>query len=337
MMSMPQSSTPIQSVGQVSTPIQTSASGGSSVPMSTPVRVLAIESYSTAVTDQSTDFEWQSNQQWFTMYILGQAFLAKGLAFWDLLGAQVEQTPPTTPEFTQQRFMALEQQLAAQATTTARLEQVLHLSSARNTPVQHVGMGLNNNGSQTTRNAIGSRSHSWAQAVGHPYGNQPLGNGNRQHLQQPRLFGQRGGRQRADLGNDFRQEPDAVANANQQHDFEVEVEQTLNAEAMFTRMVEDMGTAFDWYQSLAPEIRQKLGETAETYLIRFRRMYAKIPDKYEEPAIVKMAIVGIQDFKAKLAVAPHSIHSLNNLADIVRRCEKVIKDKREKNPGKAKQ
>ncbi|CAI9098829.1 OLC1v1035549C1 [Oldenlandia corymbosa var. corymbosa] len=84
------------------------------------------------------------------------------------------------------------------------------------------------------------------------------------------------------------------------------------------------------------EIRQKFGEAAEAYLIRFRQMYAKIPDKYDEPTIFKMATAGIQDYKVKLAVTPYSVRSLNHLADIVRRCEKVIKDKREKNPGKTK-
>ncbi|CAI9115258.1 OLC1v1016111C1 [Oldenlandia corymbosa var. corymbosa] len=85
------------------------------------------------------------------------------------------------------------------------------------------------------------------------------------------------------------------------------------------------------------EIRQKFGETVKAYLIRFRQMYAKISDKYDEPTIVKMAIAGIQDYKVKLAIALHSIRSLNHLADIVRRCEKVIKDKREKDPRKTKQ
>ncbi|CAI9101954.1 OLC1v1000128C1 [Oldenlandia corymbosa var. corymbosa] len=95
------------------------------------------------------------------------------------------------------------------------------------------------------------------------------------------------------VGRPYRnQNGDATVNANQQQDFEVGVEQTLNAEETFSRMVEDM-------------------------------MYAKIPDKYEEPTIVKMTVAGIQDYKVKLAVEPHSIRSLNHLVDIVRRCKKV--------------
>ncbi|CAI9105926.1 OLC1v1004963C1 [Oldenlandia corymbosa var. corymbosa] len=194
-------------------------------------------------------------------------------------------------------------------------------------------------------------------------GNQNLGN--RHNPRHQRLWGQGGGRHQVDLGNKVRQEPDAAANDNQQQNFETVNNNALIKLRLFPYSLK--GTAFDWYRSLAPgsiqswkmqqreflsyfrrdttrlsivdlsEIQQKFGETAKAYLIRFRQMYAKIPDKYDKPTIVKMAIAGIQDYKVKLAVAPHSVRSLNHLADIVRRCEKVIKDKREKNPGKTKQ
>ncbi|CAI9108325.1 OLC1v1007895C1 [Oldenlandia corymbosa var. corymbosa] len=180
-----------------------------------------------------------------------------------------------------------------------------------------------------------------AQAVGRPYGNQNGGNVTWHNPQQQRFFGQKGGRHRVDIGNEFRQELDATVNANQQHDFEVGVEQTLNVEETFLRMVEHMflgkderrpenhislfklqcglvsnnaiiklrlvpyslkGTAFDWDAARLSivdlsEIRQKFGENAEACLIRFRQMYAKIPDKYEEPTIVKTSVAGIQDYK----------------------------------------
>ncbi|CAI9103259.1 OLC1v1001710C1 [Oldenlandia corymbosa var. corymbosa] len=86
--------------------------------------------------------------------------------------------------------------------------------------------------------------------------------------------------------------------------------------------------------------RQKLGETAEAYLTRFRPMHAKIPGaisgKYEESTIVKMAISGIQDFKLKLAVTPHLIRSLAQLMEVVHNTEKVIRAKRESKPTKSK-
>ncbi|CAI9094888.1 OLC1v1030712C1 [Oldenlandia corymbosa var. corymbosa] len=212
-----------------------------------------------------------------------------------------------------------------------------------------------------------------AQAIGRHIRNQNLGN--RHNPRHQHLWGHGGGRQQVDLGNEVRQEPDAAANDNQQQNFETGVHQILNAEDVFSRMIEDkihkeLGREIpeipgkpcpgyvEWeplprnfkipdFQQFSGEdekrpedhikIRQKFGETAKAYLIRFRQMYAKIPDKYDEPTIFKMAIAGIQDYKVKLGVTPHSLRPLNHLADIVRRCEKVIKDKREKNPGKTKQ
>ncbi|CAI9105928.1 OLC1v1004965C1 [Oldenlandia corymbosa var. corymbosa] len=76
-------------------------------------------------------------------------------------------------------------------------------------------------------------------AAGHPYGNHNGANVNLHNPQQQRFFSQRAGHHLVDLCNEFRQEPDATANVIQQQDFEVGVEQTLNAEEIFSRMVED--------------------------------------------------------------------------------------------------
>ncbi|CAI9114743.1 OLC1v1015531C1 [Oldenlandia corymbosa var. corymbosa] len=63
-MLMPQSSTAAtQSAGQVSMPIQTSASGGSSLPMNTLPNISAVDSFSTVKTDQSTGIGRQSSHQ----------------------------------------------------------------------------------------------------------------------------------------------------------------------------------------------------------------------------------------------------------------------------------
>ncbi|CAI9094941.1 OLC1v1030779C1 [Oldenlandia corymbosa var. corymbosa] len=125
---------------------------------------------------------------------------------------------------------------------------------------------------------------------------------------------------------------------------------TLKAEDAFSRMIE-----YKICKELGTEIPEIPGKPYPDY-VEWEPLpwNFKIPDfqqfsgedekrpedhinKYDEPTIVKMANAGIQDYKVKLAVAPHSVRSLNHLADIVRRCEKVIKDKREKNPGKTKQ
>ncbi|CAI9089797.1 OLC1v1024432C1 [Oldenlandia corymbosa var. corymbosa] len=69
-------------------------------------------------------------------------------------------------------------------------------------------------------------------------------------------------------------------------------------------------------------------------------MHAKIsgatPGKYEESTIVKMVILGIEDFKLKLAVTPHPIRSLTQLMEVVHNTEKVIRAKRESKPMKPK-
>ncbi|CAI9106513.1 OLC1v1005691C1 [Oldenlandia corymbosa var. corymbosa] len=132
-MSMPQSSTTMQSAGQVSMPIQTSAPSGSSLPMNTAPHISAIDSYSTVITDQSTGIGRQSNQQ---QSNAGSSLFGERSSFLGSYGSpdfqtpsfqsplfqvpvfhnqgQVDQVPPMTLEMMHQRFTAIEHTMAGQ-------------------------------------------------------------------------------------------------------------------------------------------------------------------------------------------------------------------------------
>ncbi|CAI9114265.1 OLC1v1014944C1 [Oldenlandia corymbosa var. corymbosa] len=118
-MSMPQVSAAVPSVGQVSMPIQTSASNGSYVPISTPIRVSAVDSYSTVSYSRISKPD------------VPPVFHNQG---------RMDQTPPMTPELTHQRFMALEQQLV---THTTRFEQALLVISQQNVSSDSGSLGVN--------------------------------------------------------------------------------------------------------------------------------------------------------------------------------------------------
>ncbi|CAI9114814.1 OLC1v1015620C1 [Oldenlandia corymbosa var. corymbosa] len=121
-----------------------------------------------------------------------------------------------------------------------------------------------------------------AQAAGRPYGNQNIEN--RHNPQQQWFWGQRGGRHRLDLGNEFRQQPDVMANVNLQQDFEVGVEQTLNPEETFSRMVEDivrkeLGTEI-------PEFSGEDEERPEDYISLFELQYSSVSNN----ALIKLRL-----------------------------------------------
>ncbi|CAI9089516.1 OLC1v1024103C1 [Oldenlandia corymbosa var. corymbosa] len=137
-MSLPQSSATAHSTGQGSIPIQTSASGGSSLPMNTLLNISVVDSYSTVITDQSTGIRQQSSHQQSNVGsgLFGErssylgSYRSPGFqtpAFQSPLfqvpvfsiKGQTIQVPRITPEMLHQRFSEIEH---AMATLVERFE-----------------------------------------------------------------------------------------------------------------------------------------------------------------------------------------------------------------------